>query len=201
MDQVTVEIPLSLRIASLMEDGGAVMWPLALTAIVLWFGLGFRAATLFLAQPLDRGRWPFPVAPLASHALPTVLTGRSLPVDRRRRFFDATLYDFRAELSSWVPLIRTLITAAPLWGLLGTVMGMVETFAALGEGVMHSQGGGIASGIAEALITTQVGLVIAIPGLLAERLLERRQKAVEADLERLVNWALADAPAPQGTTA
>ena len=76
-------------------------------------------------------------------------------------------------------LIRACIVVAPLLGLLGTVTGMIATF----DSILH--GGYIAEmsqGIREALLTTQYGLAIAAPGLLAERLLLRR-------LERLTELA------------
>ena len=70
-------------------------------------------------------------------------------------------------------LIRACIVVAPLLGLLGTVSGMIETF----ESILH--GGYITEmshGICKALVTTQYGLAIAAPGLIAERILVRRQE-------------------------
>lgn len=69
--------------------------------------------------------------------------------------------------------ISALTAAAPLLGLAGTVAGMLHTFDALstsGSGLS----GQMASGISEALITTQIGLVIAIPGLFGLSYLKRR---------------------------
>ncbi len=58
-----------------------------------------------------------------------------------------------------------LVTAAPLIGLLGTVFGMIETFAAFSEQAATAQRTEqIAGGISTALITTQTGLVAALPG-------------------------------------
>jgi len=68
-------------------------------------------------------------------------------------------------------MIRAFIVVAPLIGLLGTVTGMIETF----HGLLH--GGHIpelSKGIFKALLTTQYGLAIAAPGLVAERILLRR---------------------------
>jgi len=81
-----------------------------------------------------------------------------------------------------IGLIRACIVVAPLMGLLGTVTGMIETF----EGILH--GGYItemSDGIRKALLTTQYGLAIAAPGLLAERILLLHQ----ARLARLVQAA------------
>jgi biopolymer transport protein ExbB len=82
-------------------------------------------------------------------------------------------------------VLHKLITAAPLLGLLGTVLGMIDTF-----GALHRGGGNvvdlISSGIAKALITTETGLLLALPGyFLAYRIRSRRNQyqAFLAELE------------------
>lgn len=90
---------------------------------------------------------------------------------------------FRRDLR----VMRICVSAAPLLGLLGTVTGMLNTFGALAQG----SGGEatidlVASGISEALITTETGLVIAIPGLFFQYHLSHkveRYKAFIAHLE------------------
>lgn len=84
-------------------------------------------------------------------------------------------------------IMKICVSAAPLVGLLGTVTGMLSTFAALSSG----SGGDktmamVASGISEALVTTETGLVIAIPGLFFQYQMGRmldRFKAFLAHLE------------------
>ena len=51
---------------------------------------------------------------------------------------------------------------------------MIETFEGLGQMSLFSSDGGIAGGISKALLTTQLGLVIAVPGILLERILSKR---------------------------
>jgi biopolymer transport protein ExbB len=60
---------------------------------------------------------------------------------------------------------------------------MIETFDSLAEMALFTQSGGIAGGISEALFTTQMGLAVAIPGLLVGRVLKRKQTALEDELE------------------
>lgn len=67
-------------------------------------------------------------------------------------------------------LIRALIGAAPLLGLLGTVSGLIESFDALIEEARIRE---IGVGIGHALRTTQYGMAVAAPALLLERLLHR----------------------------
>ena len=74
---------------------------------------------------------------------------------------------------------------APLLGLLGTVAGMIETFDSLGEMSLYSQSGGIAGGISQALFSTQMGLAVAIPGLIVNGVLGRRQKYIDLELAQI----------------
>ena len=73
-------------------------------------------------------------------------------------------------------LIRACVAIAPLLGLLGTVAGIIETFQSILQGGYLTQMG---HGISQALLTTQYGLTIAVPGLVAERVLVRRMERVE----------------------
>lgn len=80
-------------------------------------------------------------------------------------------------------VMKMCVTAAPLLGLLGTVTGMLTTFGALSSGA----GGdatmvAVSDGISEALITTETGLVIAIPGLFFNYQLKRMHERYEAFL-------------------
>lgn len=82
-------------------------------------------------------------------------------------------------------MLAVFVGAAPLTGLLGTVIGMLSTF----KGLAISTGGQtvnmVADGISEALITTQLGLVIAIPGYVMLTLIEKRQNALDTLITRV----------------
>jgi biopolymer transport protein ExbB len=100
------------------------------------------------------------------------------------RVLEETNKGFLPELRKNFNLIACLITAAPLLGLLGTVTGMIHTF-----NVMNIFGTGnakaMSSGISEAMITTQFGLVIAIVGLYAQLLIARRARRADLAVEEL----------------
>ena len=76
-----------------------------------------------------------------------------------------------------------MATTAPLLGLLGTVSGMINTFR-----VITYHGGGdprlLAGGISEALITTEAGLIIAVPALLLHNYLSNKADKIASDMER-----------------
>jgi len=87
-------------------------------------------------------------------------------------------------------LIRACVVVAPLLGLLGTVTGIIDTFDSILAGGYVAEMG---EGIRKALLTTQYGLAIAAPGLVAERLLVRRQERLR-NLRRAATLAAEGAP-------
>ena len=89
-------------------------------------------------------------------------------------------------LQRGLPLIAIASASAPLLGLLGTVTGMIETFDSLATMQLFSRSGGIAGGVAQALVSTQMGLAVAIPGVLAGKMLDDRQHQLEGELDELL---------------
>lgn len=86
------------------------------------------------------------------------------------------------KLNSWLMFLKIVAVVAPLMGLLGTVVGMIETFQSItlfGAGDPKLMAGGISS----ALVTTVLGLVVAIPVVLLHTAAASRAKAVQEVLE------------------
>lgn len=177
----------------LFRAGGGVMWPLLVTGLLLAYLLGLRAvdfATL-TRLPLPDG----PAKPAEAGARLRTLLREAGP--RAVGQAELMLRQHAQRLERGGAVIETLVVAAPLLGLLGTVRGMVTTFEALTDMALFSQSGGVAGGIAEALVTTQMGLGIAIPGLLAHRLLERRARRLRGEAEAAVDACRALVAPPQ----
>ena len=96
-------------------------------------------------------------------------------------FRDALFECSQRELSFFqqqMLILAALVTAAPLLGLLGTVLGMIDTFLAVSQYGVDTANL-IASGISQALITTQFGLVIALPGVFGLMRLQRMYRQLE----------------------
>ena len=87
-----------------------------------------------------------------------------------------------SHLRQYLSILGTIAAVSPLLGLLGTVFGMIETFA-----VISSQGTGdasiLASGISKALLTTAFGLSIAIPTLVFHRYLSQKIRTLGTEME------------------
>ncbi len=80
-------------------------------------------------------------------------------------------------------VMRICVSAAPLLGLLGTVTGMLATFDALASGSGGDQTMDlVAKGISEALVTTETGLIIALPGLFFQYQMTRKHEKYRAFL-------------------
>ena len=87
------------------------------------------------------------------------------------------------ELERYLNMLGTIAAISPLMGLLGTVAGMIRTFRAITvAGVGNPTA--MAGGIAEALLTTAAGLLVAIPALLAFRYLRGKVDALVIQMEK-----------------
>ncbi|MDF7800808.1 MotA/TolQ/ExbB proton channel family protein [Pontiellaceae bacterium B1224] len=101
-------------------------------------------------------------------------------------FFDELNQTEIAPINRDLKVMQTCVSIAPLLGLLGTVTGMLATFAALATGSGGDKTMGmVASGISEALITTETGLLIALPGLIFQYKLGREHQQYKAFLAHL----------------
>lgn len=107
--------------------------------------------------------------------------------NEKRATLEEILYEkilaVRPKLERYLPFMALTAAAAPLLGLLGTVTGMIKTFNLItifGTGDAKS----LSSGISEALVTTELGLIVAIPSLILHGLLSRMAKQKIGELEQ-----------------
>jgi biopolymer transport protein ExbB len=111
------------------------------------------------------------------------LSHRDAPKSLLEEHLEVVLLEQRQAIERRLPLLAVIATAAPLMGLLGTVVGMVRTFALItvfGTG----NAGKLSSGISEVLVATELGLIVAIPSLVIHGFLAHRIHKNAALLER-----------------
>ncbi len=186
------------------EIGGYVMPPLVLATFILWFAIGYRFAALqrgsvrSVRQLLIRNAKRVRHAPrgLIERAVLRGLEIAEQNPPNLRRWLDDAFSEFEASTKRFGKLIFTIVAVAPLMGLLGTVSGMIETFDSLADMSLFSQSGGIAGGISQALFTTQMGLAVAIPGLIVGGLLDRRAMQLRTELAQVKDLLCTDRIVP-----
>jgi biopolymer transport protein ExbB len=203
----------------IFEKGGPIMWPL-LAASILALGTVLERTFFLMREKLKRD-------PKALEAFFAAVargdTEEAIRIGKETRFYvvralgyalahretslaSALLYSQAQELKRFqrgIPILDTVITLAPLLGLLGTVTGMMGSFSLIGGEL--SAPGAITGGIAEALIATAFGLGIAITALLPFNFLNARtdearheMESAATQLELLVQPALAAAAREAG---
>ena len=177
---------------SIWKSGGWVMIPLFGLAVLLYaqafqLVMYVRRTNLQSATEVhwwdwvrDPGQAQGRVREIIEYTQRDVRTG-----DQVRNRFDEIRLGLVSMIDRRTVFVNTLVAAAPLMGLLGTVLGMLQTFFGISTSGGAETAGVVASGISEALVTTQTGLTIALPGLFIVMVIQRQRHALEAKISRL----------------
>ncbi len=105
--------------------------------------------------------------------------------DRQEDFSSALFIRIDKKVSGRLWILDTIVTAAPLLGLLGTIFGIMETFNALAAGGV-SDSAAVSRGIGTALVATAMGIATALLGLLGNNVLNRRAHVLMEDFKALL---------------
>lgn len=172
---------------SIIAEAGWPIWPLLLISVIglaIIFerllslrrarvcpaGIADEAIRLYRSNSLD----PNSIAKLqdsslCGRVLATILMHRNQPLAELRYQAELTGSDIAHDMQRFLPALSMIATIAPLMGLFGTVIGMIEIFAAYQPGATDP--GQLARGISIALYNTGFGILIAVPAAIAHRLL------------------------------
>ena len=154
---------------TVMERGGFVMWPLLAISVVavavtlerawFWFNLHSGRETLRYRQLLsafrngDRSK------------AESLLRNPGGVYDQLARRMLEEIEEIRMQTERFSSVLSTIVTASPMLGILGTVSGIIQSFELLGGNQSIIDPNDVSGGIAEALITTAGGLVVALSAL------------------------------------
>ena len=161
-------------VARFMESGGIVLWFIAVLTFFMWT-LVFERFWYFkgaLRRDID-------------HAIAAWENRSERKSWNARQVRARLISETRLRINAGLPMIKTLVALAPLFGLLGTVTGMIEVF-----NIMAVTGGGdaksMAGGVSRATIPTMAGMVAALSGVFANtyvtRIAERESVLLEDHL-------------------
>ena len=185
-----------------VDSGGTIAWVIVGLGVLGIFLIILRSILLFLASRgassmearledlVSRGRLAEAARIAgreqgsAARVAVAVLNGLSRGTQRAEELIEENLLSENRRLERFATTILVIAAVAPLLGLLGTVTGMISTF-----DVITKFGTGdpklLSGGISTALVTTELGLVVAIPTLLLGNLLKGWGQRIETEVERL----------------
>ena len=175
-----------------IDTGGPVMYPLLVISIIMFFLVIKKYIEMREFTKGDRpvreclqslGKPGFTAASWQREIIRNFLAERTFDEDLDRSIMESLRLRQTSFVERYIKSIAILAGVAPLLGLLGTVSGMITTFlviAVSGTGDAKA----LASGISEALITTQTGLVVAVPGLFLANFLRRRSDRLVSRMRR-----------------
>lgn len=201
---------------AVLAKGGLVMIPLALCSVmalavaieraVRWLRLGGSSEADKVLAAAAKGDWDEATRTGERSASPiarVLAAGLRHPGRAAAAAMQAAAQDELAKLRRYLPLLDTIITLAPLLGLLGTVTGMISAFGIMSQGGLN-QPTAITGGVGEALVATASGLAVAIGALVPFNFFQRRAEAMGETIERYgsrLELVLAEAPAARREAA
>jgi biopolymer transport protein ExbB len=188
------------QLALLIQRGGYVMIPLLCLSVAslallverAWFWLRTTRAPAQrrqreLSSALRRGDARAALTLLAEDHSPAAAVVRDL---LERGASDAVAIEAveaqRPRLDRFMVSLSTIITAAPLLGILGTVIGIIQSFNLLGQEATLEDPRVVSAGIAQALLTTALGLVVALVTLFPYMILKGQSAQALGRLESLI---------------
>ncbi len=155
-----------------MDQGGVVLYAIAGLIFVMWTFI-FERIWYFKTSLKNQVKW----------ALDRWEARPERKSTRAHQVREALISKVGIEIDQFMPFVKTMVAIAPLFGLLGTVTGMISVFE-----IMAITGGGdaksMSSGVSKATIPTMAGMVAALSGVFGNTYIERvasREKSLLED--------------------
>ncbi len=185
---------------SIIEKAGWSIWPLIFASILALAIIGERFWSLRAQLVSPKGLLQGLLQELQSKGIAQEMLNRLVKSSPLGRIFSAALRNANSsreimkeaieeegravahELERFLNTLGTIATAAPLWGLFGSVLGMVELFGSLRP--TGSNPAELAHGISVVLYNTALGLIVAIVALIFYRYFRARVDSIVLDMEQ-----------------
>lgn len=158
---------------NLWTNGGTLMLPLLFIAIFMYWNI-FQLFSRFSQIEAQKKEFGYALD-IAN------INHNKQQLDEHMKFIKL---EFLPYFDAKIKFLSVVVGVSPLLGLLGTVMGMLGTFSIMNRGDIQKVDL-MAGGISEALITTQMGLIIAVPALLMIVSLKIKEDSLRAYFEKI----------------
>ena len=161
------------------QSGGPIMYALTAVGILLYFLIAERFFFYHSEELNSQGRISELNSLMDEHAKST---------EHMDSFLEQLSSNEENVINRNLVFIKALVAISVLLGLLGTVTGIILTFSEMLNGNSPALG----SGISQALVTTQYGLMIAVPGVIFEQILNQKYERVERQRSLIFHNYLAE---------
>ncbi|MDP3307852.1 MotA/TolQ/ExbB proton channel family protein [Methylotenera sp.] len=184
----------------IIDQAGLTIWPLIMASVGAFAIIGERIFALRENSVAPKNLLPElqawlakggitkeTISRLEQHSLlgqlfATALSNSKYSREITKEAIEETGRSVAHQLDKYLPILATIATVAPLWGLFGTVLGMVHLF-----GAFTNSGHDVAlfaQGISEALYNTAGGIVVAVPAMIAYRYFRTKVDGLLVDMEQ-----------------
>jgi len=213
-----VEDSVQQKIVDFLQVGGPVVWILMVFSVValtivllkLWQLSSLRAESLKTSNlaleqwrnendaenALERLNEKRPIDALVAYTMRALLAGNT-QVDLIREEAERRAMNQLSQLRSYLRPLEIIATLSPLLGLLGTVLGMITAFQQMEGAGSQVDPSVLSGGIWQALLTTAVGLAVAIPVVTLQSWLERKVERIAHNMNDAVTQVFTSKQAKQ----
>ncbi len=163
-----------MRLIDYINQGGSIMYILLFLNIIGLATMGHKFYTFFIFKRRENQ--------MVDHLQKILSPDRNIQAEALLELTKQEISAQMSKLEKGLSTIKIVATISPLLGLLGTVLGVLSAFQAMGQTGLNNPAS-FASGISLALITTVGGLIVAIPHTIGHSYLLRLLDQVEISLE------------------
>ncbi|OGP20863.1 MAG: hypothetical protein A2054_05125 [Deltaproteobacteria bacterium GWA2_55_10] len=180
----------------ILASGGLLMVPIILASIVsmalvierilFWRRQRTPASMLEIIKEAEAGRFEKALTLCNANDSPVTRVLKAGLMSRTNRAalaMEAEATGEVREMNRYLPALDTIITLAPLLGLLGTIVGMIGSFGIIAEAGL-SKPLAVTGGISEALIATAAGIIVAVVTLIPHNFFQSKSEKATAEIER-----------------
>lgn len=182
----------------LFHQGGFIMYPLLIFSVLVWTIGIYKAITLWgfakeyrqvsdeaskalLSNRPEEVRLAYRSAqPAIARPHEALMDSSALTTEQMHERLQRRLTETHAELKKYLWILGTIASSAPFIGLFGTVVGIMESFKAIGSSG-KSGFSVVAAGISESLIATAAGIIVAVIAVLFYNYLQTRVNSIAQD--------------------
>lgn len=188
-----------MKLLDLFMQGGFIMYPLLIFSILAWsigmykihflwlFSKEYRRLYTQVHQGISSGQTQnvgaiiAPASPIMSKPFEVAAAENHLSKDELNQRLWRSLAETNSELKASLWILGSISASAPFIGLFGTVLGIMESFKAIGSSG-KSGFSIVAAGISESLVATAAGIIVAVVALLFYNYLQTRANNISQDL-------------------